>query len=223
VAATHYEVLGLDDDATAASIVAAYRSRKAALESTREHAGRLDRRRCDGDLAMVEQAYAVLADPDARDSYDALLAERSLGEASRPSVPEMTLKDFYGDPARSESREIDFGSWQRDGMGPWKVVWLEATGELVAFNETGRQSTPGIGMVGDNLLLDLTVGIAADAAIEGLVHLVSNAGTSRKRLSEAYIIAVQPDLDRLKSALAGWEERVRERDGMVWLAERARG
>jgi hypothetical protein len=225
VASTHYQVLGLDDDATAAAIVAAYRSRKAALESTREHASRSDRRRCDGNLAMVERAYAVLADPDTRDAYDALLAERSLGEAARPSVSEMTIRDFYGDPARSDSREISFGSWLRQGTGPWKVVWLEATGELVAFNESGRQSTPGIGMVGggNNLLLDLTVGIAAEVAIDGLVHAVSNAGASRMRLSEVYIIAVQPDLDRLTSALAGWQEHVLERDGVTWLAERAGG
>jgi hypothetical protein len=46
----------------------------------------------------------------------------------------MRLKDFYADPRRAGSEELDFGSsWRTHGEGPWKVVWVRATGKLVAF------------------------------------------------------------------------------------------
>jgi hypothetical protein len=41
------------------------------------------------------------------------------------------LADFYADPERASSKEIDFGAaWRAQGEGPWKLLWLEATGEF---------------------------------------------------------------------------------------------
>ncbi len=50
------------------------------------------------------------------------------------------MREFYDDPDRAESPEVDFGSaWRTQGRGPWKVVWLEWTGELVAFDVAGDE------------------------------------------------------------------------------------
>ncbi len=47
------------------------------------------------------------------------------------------MKEFYADPERAHSEEVDLGSaWRTQGQGPWKVVWVEATGEVVAFRES---------------------------------------------------------------------------------------
>lgn len=46
-----------------------------------------------------------------------------------------SLADFYAaDPRRSGPREVEFGgAWMSgDREPPWRVVWLEATGELFA-------------------------------------------------------------------------------------------
>jgi hypothetical protein len=57
------------------------------------------------------------------------------------------LNEFYAPAKRASSKELDFGSaWHTNGQGPWKVVRLEATGELVAFNEqTHRRWSTGRG------------------------------------------------------------------------------
>ncbi len=50
------------------------------------------------------------------------------------------MTEFYADPERSGSEEFDFGSsWRTQGQGPWKVVWLEATGEIAAFDQGGDE------------------------------------------------------------------------------------
>jgi hypothetical protein len=43
------------------------------------------------------------------------------------------LIDFYAERRRAESPEVVYGAaWRTQGNGPWTVVWLQATGELVA-------------------------------------------------------------------------------------------
>ena len=50
------------------------------------------------------------------------------------------MREFYGDPDRAASNEIDFGSsWRTQGNGPWKVIWLESTGELAAFDQSADE------------------------------------------------------------------------------------
>jgi hypothetical protein len=52
----------------------------------------------------------------------------------------MKMREFYADAERAGSEEVDLGSsWRTQGEGPWKVVWLEATGELAAFDQTGDE------------------------------------------------------------------------------------
>lgn len=50
--------------------------------------------------------------------------------------------EFIKEPTRARSREVDFGVWWSDRIGPdgnrkgpfWRVSWLEATGELYAVS-----------------------------------------------------------------------------------------
>jgi hypothetical protein len=50
------------------------------------------------------------------------------------------MREFYADHQRAASDEVDVGStWRTQGEGPWKVVWLEATGELAAFDQPGDE------------------------------------------------------------------------------------
>jgi hypothetical protein len=138
------------------------------------------------------------------------------------------VKDFYADPRRAGSDEVSFGSaWQSDGSGPWKVVWLEATGELVAFNEALSPGDAyqgwGGGAGGDgNFVVDMVVGTAIDAAIDGVIRHVTNAGERAKRrvVDEVVPIGIERDGERLRHALRGWERHMPEPDGLAWVAAR---
>ena len=72
-----------------------------------------------------------------------------------------------------------------------------------------------------NLLLDLTVGIAFEAAIDGMVHLFTHDGAAPKRYAEVVIIAVEPDFDRLCRSLTGREAHMFDSDGIAWLIDNA--
>jgi hypothetical protein len=122
----------------------------------------------------------------------------------------MRLNEFYADPKRASSEEVNFGSaWRTQGEGPWKVVWMVATGELVAFNEqTHRRWSTGHG----------------ERAVEGLAvvlgaHYEAGWGSN----DEVVIMGVEPDLLRLRGALIGWEDHMPEENGLAWLADRADG
>jgi hypothetical protein len=86
------------------------------------------------------------------------------------------MREFYGDPDRAESNEIDFGSsWRTQGNGPWKVIWLESTGELAAFDQSA---------------------------------------------DEVVVVGYAVDLEELRPTLTGWEDHMREPNGLAWLTER---
>jgi hypothetical protein len=78
----------------------------------------------------------------------------------------MLLNDFYADPRRASSEEVDFGpSWRTNGEGPWKVLWVQATGEIVAFLESASAGFAwsgvgggGGGGGGGNFLSETAVG-----------------------------------------------------------------
>jgi hypothetical protein len=110
----------------------------------------------------------------------------------------MRLRDFYDDPDRADSDEVDFGSqWRTQGEGPWKVVWLAGTGEIAAFNSgrSGGAVMPGRGL--------------------GLGALLGGGGPD-----EVVILGDHPDLDTVRAGLAGWQDHMAEDNGLAWLAER---
>jgi hypothetical protein len=107
------------------------------------------------------------------------------------------LRDFYADPARAASDEIEFGaSWRTQGTGPWKVLWVRDTGELAAFNEGARTTVP-TGRLG--------------------VRAMLGGGTE----DEVVVLGVDTDLERVRDALTGWREHMAGDNGLAWLAERA--
>ena len=130
----------------------------------------------------------------------------------------MRLKDFYADPQRASSEEVDFGSsWRTQGERPWKVVWLAATGELVAFNEQVERYYPTAKRGGAQDWSDLPVVVG----VEAVTSILMGTDNSRRRATdEVVVIGVEPDLPRLRGALIGWEEHVPEENGLAWLAER---
>jgi len=77
----------------------------------------------------------------------------------------LDYRSFAGDPLRARSPEVDFGvGWrlleERDGF-PWRVAWLEATGELYAVELRGYE--PGRAL----LLGHFLTREAAEEALEG--------------------------------------------------------
>jgi hypothetical protein len=104
------------------------------------------------------------------------------------------LEEFYADPQRAGSEEFAFGSsWRSQGEGRWKIVWLEATGEVVAFSETAGWEPSGFG--GD-------VGVVLEAAAEGVARLFRHGATKpHPEHDEVVIISMEQDLLRLRGAL----------------------
>ncbi|HZR15436.1 MAG TPA: hypothetical protein VFC33_19530 [Acidimicrobiia bacterium] len=110
----------------------------------------------------------------------------------------MRLREFYDDPSRASSDEVDFGSeWRTRGEGPWKVVWVEATGEIAAFN-SGRPATP----------------VAPGRGLGALGAMLGGGP------DEVVILGVHDDIDTLRAGLTGWEEHMADENGLAWLAER---
>jgi hypothetical protein len=122
----------------------------------------------------------------------------------------MSLRDFYDNPGRSDSPEIDFGeSWRCEGRGPWRVRWIEYTGELVAF-----AIGPDADFIGGTAALSLAV-----IAFDLLAHAGSHHATSRG-LDQVRILGVEYDRERLDRAIAGWQQHQAAPEGLTWLTSR---
>jgi hypothetical protein len=107
------------------------------------------------------------------------------------------MRDFYDDQRRASSDEVDFGtSWRTQGEGPWRVIWLDATGELAAFAAGGRTSVP--------------------TGRLGLGAMLGGGGAD-----EVVVLGVETDLEAVRAALQGWENHMTDENGLAWLAERA--
>jgi hypothetical protein len=145
------------------------------------------------------------------------------------------ISAFYDDPDRGASNEINFGGdWQYHGCGPWKVVWLEATGELVVFNDLAQEMGVSVGGDPGNPIGDLIVGpvleYAAEAAAHGLHRIVrriqhharsdDGRGVPAELSEEVSLLTIEPDITRLRSLIGGWEEHRSDPDGLIWLADR---
>jgi hypothetical protein len=128
----------------------------------------------------------------------------------------MNVEEFYTQPERASSNELAFGStWRAHGQGPWKLVWLESTGELAAFEEIPPE--PYVSQSGSGGgLIDLPFSVA----IEGVAEVIRRAEKRQsKPLSyEVVVVGVEPDVERLQTRLTGWEEHIAEDNGLAWVA-----
>jgi peroxiredoxin len=92
---TFYQILGVDEQADASALEAAYSAQRA-----RHSAARFDgladelRQHAEQRLAMIEQAYAELADPERRKRYDAGLIEHRSRPAGRPNRTGITRREI---------------------------------------------------------------------------------------------------------------------------------
>lgn len=114
--ATHYEVLGVDADATPEAIRAAYR-RRARLEHPdhRPH-GTADT------MAVVNEAYRVLGDPARRLDYDRSIGRRGSAAGAQQPVPVDTEGRAYAPPPPPPSRMMPAGP----ARVPWKMMAITA-------------------------------------------------------------------------------------------------
>jgi hypothetical protein len=107
------------------------------------------------------------------------------------------VKRFYeGDPARQASEEIPFGNrWSAGKSVPtWDVFWVRDTGELAALGPAQGED--------DASFADFVASFKMSWSVDS---------------TEIKVLAVEPDLDRLRARLGDWEAHVGERDGYLWL------
>lgn len=131
---------------------------------------------------------------------------------SNPGESPQTVRELYSDPVRANSREVAFGDrWHHPGQGPWKLIWIEDTGELVLVGLNWEERS-GAGGAAAEGMSDLVFGAAFD--------LVLRKFTRRGRPAQVLIIAVEPDQSTVESRLEGWEPRQMEDSGIDWLLSR---
>ena len=116
-----------------------------------------------------------------------------------PTAFVMTFIDFYSAEARRDSQERVFGEdWKLGSRaGSYKLVWLEATGELVLM----RSSNP---LVGNALPLPYGATTVAPA----------------NTMDEVLPVADFDDSESLNIALDAWELGHQLRDATPWISER---
>lgn len=107
------------------------------------------------------------------------------------------MADFDADPRRATSGRLTFGeTWRSLGGGPWAVVWIKATGEVVAIRD------------GNNRAVDRQrAGDSADKR-------------SRDDEREVVLLGVERSTEAVHAALTGWEQHVSGPNGLAWVAER---
>ena len=147
-----------------------------------------------------------------RNALEAVFNPGGVAPATQPAVespdPAGELVDverFYDeDPRRRSSREIEFGNFWSLGKleSRWFVSWIEDTGELIAvgpaLDASHRRDEDGRGQ---------------------LTYIAFGQGAYWLRVV-ADVLCVEPDLTRLESRLAGWEDQRGRRDSYRWLKER---
>lgn len=128
--------------------------------------------------------------------------------ACEPSSVEC-LEAFYGDTQRRESREIRFGTGWRSSryeLFEFVVFWVAATEELCVLR------TPIRDVQSDGLVSRFVLGIPPH--------------TNPRSLSDdevtIEVLARIPAVDLMKR-LEGWEDRVKDPDGIEWIRSAAAG
>jgi hypothetical protein len=128
------------------------------------------------------------------------------------SAGPVKAREFYVSDHRRESAEVEFGPrWvDADGRGPYEVIWLVDTGELIAFY---RGDSPT--MVGAQLG---EIGIDFADVVLGL--LGAAIGSRFSGPEELVLFGTIADRSELDRRLEGWEEMEGSRAGLAWLQER---
>jgi hypothetical protein len=183
VARTHYQLLGIEPNATRAEIDAALTRR----ENQYRDLVRTGQRPKQQIIERVRNAHATLVDPDARAAYDRALARaarRTARTASGMRAPSLQMESWL-----REEREGNFfaRAWRAEER-PWKPLWLlVAPAVLVAL---GAAAVLGgfVGPVRGALppaapaAIAAVLGIAAVVGLVGAVLLWHCAFTSDSRL-----------------------------------------
>lgn len=99
----------------------------------------------------------------------------------------MDVNEFYSDPRRGRSPQVQFGgAWLDDSGYSYFVVWVEQTGELYAVREVLRGGGPLPLVVPNPLILMLPRRVDVEA--------------------EIFVLLTEPSRQRIDSLLDGWAD-----------------
>ena len=183
---THYEVLGISRDASAAQVREAYRRLARVHHPDRVQAGSAASA---ASMPAINEAYRVLNDPARRAVYDASLRTSSAPSSesaatARDGAPSGSSGPGPADRRRSEppyDGPVSIARDLRPGLIPWRMV-LGVVAATVAglvvlslFTEPGEEPPPdGILRVGDCVEYQ-SDGDAAEVPCNGVDDLVVRA------------------------------------------------
>jgi hypothetical protein len=108
----------------------------------------------------------------------------------------MDIEEFYAaDERRRKSAELEFGRDWNDANARSGVSWIEDTGEIYVMREPTAAVT-GSG-AGDLELVPMSE--------DGLV---------------VEVLGVVPGRPAVEGVMSGWEQKMRDADGIAWLRDR---
>ena len=99
----------------------------------------------------------------------------------------MDVNEFYSDPRRATSPQVQFGgAWLDDSGYSYFVVWVEQTGELYAIREVLRGGEPS----------------PLALAYPWMIVLTRRADVE----AEIFVLLTEPSRQRIDSLLDGWAD-----------------
>jgi len=209
---THYEVVGVADDATKADIRDAYRTRLAELRDQVDAKSERDRQSARDETAQLNAAWQVLSDPYQRQRYDerigvsASRGDAAEDEAEVDDAGAAEDEDAAGDdpPARSSLRELFLGR----GAGSTSGSGAGGRGRTPPSKPPGPEEPPASwppGLRPPQTRARVTA-MAFDLAIVLLLFIVIQFG------GERVIGSVYPDETDRSEALADDIDRFQEQE-----------
>jgi hypothetical protein len=147
------------------------------------------------------------------------------------------IGDFYdGNPRRREATEYSFGSDWRSEADPhhrWDAFWNEGTGEVYVMEKPVHSALVGwnIEDAKDDIRALAALGHRLVSDVEELFHPRQVQAKTGRHPGDKYkdaleeeltveILATVESLDAVTARLAGWQDAMREPDGLSWLRTR---
>lgn len=120
---THYDILGVNQDADEATIRAAYRERARHVHPDRLHSG--DGSGPADEMAAVNEAYRVLSDAGRRAVYDRSLHDHTTGGTGSAVPPSNPTDDDIR--SRIRARTYNYPTETTPARVPWRFLGFMAT------------------------------------------------------------------------------------------------